>query len=89
MIISFASKKDDINNSLNINLTVILIGDRMAHTTERIFKIETTGAAGGIMKCSNITRQLSYSAETTANGWPDGRYKIAGTVNKAADEGST
>jgi hypothetical protein len=62
-----------------------MIGDKMAHSTERIFKIETTSAAGGIMKGSNITRQLSYSAETTANGWPDGRYRMAGVVHKAAD----
>jgi len=57
----------------------------VAHSEERIFKIEMTGAAGGIMKGSNITRQLSYSAETTANGWPDCRY----ASKKAADEGST
>ena len=31
------------------------------------------GAASGIMKGSHVTRQLTYGAETTANGWPDGR----------------
>ena len=36
-------------------------------------KKRTLEMASGIMKSSNFTRQLTYGAETTANGWPDGR----------------
>jgi hypothetical protein len=33
----------------------------------------------GVMRGSNFTRRLTYEAETTsANGWPDGRYRMAG-----------
>ena len=40
------------------------------------------------MSDSAIGKGLTYGAETTANGWPDGRYRGAGAelkVHKAAE----
>jgi len=67
----------------------------MACTTERIFKIgENVGALGDEGRVLSVYSigagtEGRLNAETTANGWPDGRYSIgvnigAGIVHRGS-----
>ena len=54
-------------------------------------KINKISDEGNTMMEVDLKRSLTYGAETTANGWPDGSYRmagaeVAGVVHKAGEQ---